>query len=266
MDILLKLGRVFFGIALTAFGIEYLLYAHLANPHVIGPPFFAGHVFWAWVVGVMLFAAGVSIAANRNTRLMATLAGIVLIVQILLIHAPRLAANLHDPGPWTSAFEVLGICCGAWALAPSAGGRMNQSVLTAARMGLASLLVVVGVQHFMYAQFVATLVQTWMPLHLFWAYLVGVAFFATAFALVTGKFVKLATAMLGLMFFLFVFSLHLPRVVAALHNGNEWTSMFVAMAMCGTAWILAGSSAATNRANDDQHRVLSNSAAHTNRA
>ncbi len=56
-----------------------------------------------------------------------------------------------------------------------------------------------------------------------------------------GEVARLATAMLGLMFFLFVFALHLPRVVAASHNGNEWTSMFVATAMCGTAWILAGS-------------------------
>jgi uncharacterized membrane protein YphA (DoxX/SURF4 family) len=93
----------------------------------------------------------------------------------------------------------------------------------------------------MYAQFVATLVQRWVPWHLFWAYFIGVAFFATALALVTGKLVRLATAMLGLMFFLFVFSLHLPRVVSASNNGNEWTSMFVAAAMCGTAWILAGS-------------------------
>jgi hypothetical protein len=267
MNILLKLGRIFFGIALTAFGIEYLLYAYLANPHVIGPPFFPGGMVWTWIVVVIFVAAGVSIAANRNTRLMAMLAGTVLLAQILFLHAPRLAANLHDPGPWTSGFEVVGICCGAWALAAGAGGgRMNRGALIATRVGLASLLVVVGVQHFMYAKFVATLVQPWMPWHLFWAYFIGVAFSATALALVTGQFVKLATAMLGLMFFLFVFSLHLPRVVAAIHNGNEWVSMFVAMAMCGTAWIMAGSSAATNPASDDPYRVLSYSAARTNRA
>jgi uncharacterized membrane protein YphA (DoxX/SURF4 family) len=267
MDIFLKLGRIFLGIALTAFGIEYLLYAYLANPHVIGPPFFPGRMVWAWMVGVVFFAAGVSIIANRNTRIMATLVAIVMMVQIACVHAPRLAANLHDPGPWTSGFEVVGICSGAWALVATtlSGGRRKQGLFVAARLGLASLLIVVGVQHFMYAQFVATLVQRWMPWHLFWAYFVGVAFFATALALATGKAVKLASGMLGLMFFLFVFSLHLPRVVAASHNGNEWTSMFVAAAMCGTAWILAGDSAAANQANDRRRNALSYSAAHTNR-
>jgi uncharacterized membrane protein YphA (DoxX/SURF4 family) len=242
MGTLGTLGRICFGIALTAFGILYLLYAHLNNPHVIGPPFFPGPVLRAWVVGAILFAAGISIIANRNTRIMATLVGVVLVVQIIYVHGPRLTANVHDPGPWTSGFEVVGLCSGAWALAAcklSSGGR-KQGLLAAARVGLASLLLVVGVQHFMYAQFVATLVQRWMPWHLFWAYFIGVAFFATALALVTGKVTRLATALLGLMFFLFVISLHLPRVAAASQNGNEWTSLFVALAMCGTSWILAG--------------------------
>lgn len=243
MNILLRVGRTFFGVAITAFGVQYLLFAHLVNPHVIGPPFFPGRLFWGWVIGIIFFATGVSIAAGKNTRLMAALVSLVLIVQIVLIHAPRLAVNMHDPGPWTSGFEVLGICSGAWALAAStlSGGAAKHKLLLAARIGLACLLVVVGVQHFLYAQFVATLIQSWMPWHLFWAYFIGVAFFATALALVTGVFVRIATVMQGLMFFLFVFSLHIPRVVAMSHNANEWTSLFVAAAMCGTAWILAGS-------------------------
>jgi len=43
------------------------------------------------------------------------------------------------------------------------------------------------------------------------------------------------------MFFLWVFTLHLPRVVAASHNGKEWTSALVALAMSGAAWVVAGS-------------------------
>ena len=223
--------------------MQSLFYAHSANPHMIGPPFFPVGLVWAWITGAIFCAGGVSLAANKNVRLMAALVGAVLAARIVFVYAPMLAANLHDPGPWTSGFEIVGICSGAWALVAisSAGGRLKHSLVVAVRIGLASLLVVVGVQHFMYAQFVATLVQRWMPWHLFWAYFIGVAFFATALALVTGVLTRLATAMLGLMFFLFVFSLHLPRVVGASHNGNEWTSMFVATAMCGTAWILAGS-------------------------
>jgi hypothetical protein len=57
---------------------------------------------------------------------------------------------------------------------------------------------------------------------------------------VTNIKARLAATLLGIMFFTWVFILHLPRVVSASHNGNEWTSAFVALAMCGGAWITAG--------------------------
>jgi uncharacterized membrane protein len=41
------------------------------------------------------------------------------------------------------------------------------------------------------------------------------------------------------MFFLFLVLLHIPRIAGNSGNGNEWTSGFVALAMCGGAWILA---------------------------
>jgi len=48
--------------------------------------------------------------------------------------------------------------------------------------------------------------------------------------------------MLGVMFFLFLVLLHIPRIVTNSRDGNEWTSGFVALAMCGGAWILASAS------------------------
>ena len=47
-------------------------------------------------------------------------------------------------------------------------------------------------------------------------------------------------SLLGLMFFLWVVILHAPRVAASPHNGNEWTSAFVALAMSGSALLVAG--------------------------
>jgi len=44
------------------------------------------------------------------------------------------------------------------------------------------------------------------------------------------------------MFFLWVVLLHLPRVAAAHLNGNEWTSVLVALAMSGSALIVASQS------------------------
>jgi len=114
--------------------------------------------------------------------------------------------------------------------------------LVAGRFLFAISLVVFGAQHFLYAKFVATLVPSWIPGHLFWAYFVGVAFVAAALSIAIGKNARLAATLLGLMFILWVLTLHLPRVAAHPHDGNEWTSAFVALAMCGGAWLVAGTS------------------------
>jgi hypothetical protein len=51
---------------------------------------------------------------------------------------------------------------------------------------------------------------------------------------------RMAAMLLGAMFLLWVVFLHAPRVAGAIRNGNEVTSLFVALAMCGLSFVLAG--------------------------
>src|SRR5437870_7249869 len=113
-----------------------------------------------------------------------------------------------------------------------------QKSQTLGRIFVAVSLVVFGVQHFMYGGFVAGLVPAFMPGRLFWAYFVGVAFFAAAAGILYKLMARLAATMLGVMFFLFVVLLHILRIVGNAGNGNEWTSGFVVLAMCGGVWII----------------------------
>ena len=101
-------------------------------------------------------------------------------------------------------------------------------------------LIVFGIQHFLYAQFISTLIPVWIPRHLFWAYFVGTAFIAAAVSIATKGQARLAAILLGAMFLSWVIIVHAPRVAVHLRNGNEWTSAFIALAMCGGAWIVAG--------------------------
>jgi len=54
---------------------------------------------------------------GKTARLAATLLGTTLFLFFLLLYVPRITAQLHNPGPWTSGFEVLGLCGGAMVLA-----------------------------------------------------------------------------------------------------------------------------------------------------
>src|SRR5713101_6562229 len=119
------------------------------------------------------------------------------------------------------------------------------------RIFVAISLLVFGVQHFIYGGFVATLVPAFMPGRLFWAYFVGVAFFAAAAGILFKLMARPAATMLGVMFFLFIVLLHIPRIVGNSSDGNEWTSGFVALAMCGGAWVLASAAPLHHRETAD---------------
>jgi uncharacterized membrane protein YphA (DoxX/SURF4 family) len=249
MNPLIKTGRIFFAIAIACFGIHYLAFAAGVSAARPGPPWFPGAHWLSWAAGVALFVAGIGLLIDLTGRCAALVLAVALLLKVAIIHLPRVLANLHDPGRWTSAGEMLSICGGAIVLAGVLakgldGSRLatsSSSPTTVAGQYLFALpLFVFGAQHIMYGQFVATLIPAWIPGHVFWAYFIGGAFLASALAILTRQLAGLAAWLLGLMFFMWVLILHSPRVAASPHNGNEWTSAFVALAMCGSAWAVAG--------------------------
>jgi hypothetical protein len=257
MEHFLKLGRFFFAISMLAFAILACLHSGLAGP-ALGPPWAPGNPFWTFFTDVALGVAGLSIILKKKARLAAALLALVIFLRVLLLYVPALISNLRDPGNWTPAFELLAMGGASLVLAgilPVESSRFPRwNILVAQSKGFghllfASALVVFGIQHFLYARFVSTLVPSWIPWRLFWAYFVGVAFFAAAISIITDRKTRLGTTLLGVMFFLWVLMLHAPRVASAPQNGNEWTSAFVALAMGGGALILG---AAASRENHEQ--------------
>jgi uncharacterized membrane protein len=244
---LVTLGRILLAVAITFFGMHYLIYAH-GGGAAPGPPWFPGSVLSADVTGAALLVTGLSIGINLKGSLAALLLGGALFLRVLIVHLPRALVNLHRPDPWTSGFEILALCGGALALAGALSDQPSNSrgwggtdrTIVLGRFLFAIPLLDFGTLHFMYARFVATLVPSWIPWHLFWAYFVGVAFFAAALALLIRRHAALAATLVGLMYLLWVLILHAPRVAAAPHNANEWTSAFVALAMSGSAFAVAG--------------------------
>lgn len=75
-------------------------------------------------------------------------------------------------------------------------------------------MAVFGADHFMTPKIVATLVPSWIPGHLFWVYLVGVALILAALSIVTEKLSVLAATLLSAMIFSFVLLIHAPNFAA----------------------------------------------------
>jgi uncharacterized membrane protein YphA (DoxX/SURF4 family) len=250
MDGVLRLGRLFFALSMVLFGVQYFIYVAGLKGPIPGPPWFPSAHALAVLTGAALIAVGVFIAAGKMVRLAATLLGVALLLSVAFFHLPRLIANLHNADPWTSSFEILALMGGAFVLASIAtsdGFKLEPSdkilsqLAVFGRVMFAASLVVFAVQHFLYAKFVATLIPAWIPARLFWSYFVGIAFIAAALAIVARKMARAASILLGVMFLIWVVILHMPRVAASPRNGDEVTSLLVALAMGGASFILAES-------------------------
>jgi uncharacterized membrane protein YphA (DoxX/SURF4 family) len=241
-------GRLLFGSAITSFGIQHLIYA--ATGAGLGPPWTPVNHILAYAVGVLLLASGLCLATAIQVQCAGFAVALTMLIRIALCYVPKLVATPRDPGPWTSSFELLAIGGTSLVLLAlftgTTFGRSSKQPNLWSHLGrilFGGSLVVFGVQHLMYGAFVATLIPVWIPAHLFWAYFVGLAFLAAALAIVTGRMAALAATLLGIMFFLWVVTLHAPRVALALHNGNEWTSLLMALAMSGGSFVIAGATA-----------------------
>ena len=98
-------------------------------------------------------------------------------------------------------------------------------------------MIIFGIDHFLYAQFVATLVPEWIPFPFFWTYFAAVALIGSGISFITGIKIKLVGLLTAIMLFIWFLILHIPRAVAMpeLANGNEITSVFQALAFSGVA-------------------------------
>jgi uncharacterized membrane protein YphA (DoxX/SURF4 family) len=199
-------------------------------------------------VGAILIAAGVSIAINKEARLSALVIAVLFLLCAIFLHFPHFSAVLHNGNDRTRAFEPLALSGAALALAallPTEGSgagtscRYDDKLILFGRLLFGPSMVIFGIQHFMYAQFLATLVMKWLPGHLFWIYFTGASMVAAGLAITTTVQARIAGIMLGVMFLLWVLLLHALRVLANLHNQDELTSLFVALAFSGSAFIFA---------------------------
>jgi uncharacterized membrane protein len=248
MDSTTTLGRLLFAIAMAFFAIQHFAHAlSLSAIPAAGPPWKFDGVPWAYAMAILLSAAAFCIAIPWQGRCAATALGVVFFLYVMILYVPKIKADLHNPGPWTSGAEILALSGASLVLAGTLpesrfnpSGRLARALREWGRVFFALTLVVFGVQHFLYAGFIATLVTAWIPGHVFWAYFVGVAFIAAALSISTKVYGRLAATLLGMMFLLWVIVLHAPRVFHSVRNGNEWTSAAIALAMSGAAFSVAG--------------------------
>jgi uncharacterized membrane protein len=232
-------GRLIFAAAIAAFGVQYFIYA--ARQTGIGPPWLLARPIPSIVAGAALVVTGAGVVLGK--RIPARLLGTALFLFVLIYYLPLSVAAPLDGTVRTRTFEILAMSACAFFISGAMRNRKGNDRVwaIAGRVIFAICLVVFGIDHFLFAQAVQSLVPAWLPGHWFWAYFTGSGFIAAGICIGINKLAPLAAVMTGTMFFLWVVILHAPRVALALQNSNEWTSALVALAMSGAAFVFAHS-------------------------
>ena len=247
-------ARVVFGVAVAALGVENLVWSKTTEAAIPILPWVPPYPLAAWLMGLALTALGLSIATRVRARVSAVQLGILLAVCAVLLQFPRMAANPLDLGFRTLFFESLALAGASLALAetlpadgvPSAGREEAIALLGGGGLWLFAISsVVFGLDHVAALGFIASLVPFWIPGGLFWAWVTGAGFVAAGICIGFRRLERPAAMLLGAMFALWFVVLHAPRVFGlpfsgvpqAPHNPHEWSSAFIALAMCGASWI-----------------------------
>ena len=236
---LTTLGRILYALAILGFGIQYALYGHLRRGLPLCPTWLHPNHILAYILAAIFIAAGLALLTTWRTLTVSLILGLLLLGSsaLYLMHFNYV---VYDGDGRTLFLECLSLASTALILhGLSSGSRYS---LMPGRLFFAIALVIFGIQHFLYVSFLATLIPHYLPGHHLWVLGTGLALIAAGLSLATTIEDKYAAYGLFILFFGWLVLLHAPRILHALHNGDEWSSGFVVLAFSGTSLLLAASS------------------------
>jgi uncharacterized membrane protein len=243
---ILALGHVLFAIGLAGLGVLSIGSGDFAYTWQPVPEFVPARATLAVVSGLLLIGAGLGLLQKRWARTSALIMTIYLATWVLALQSPKVAHAPMNVGAWLGFCENLILVCGGWTLFLSLD-RSRTSFLplfmvdpAVPRILFGASCIVLGVSHFVYADATAGMVPAWLPNHVFFAYLTGSGHLAAGLAILFGVVPRLAATLEAGMISIFVLLIHLPGVFSSPANRLQWTMLFVASALAGASWVVAG--------------------------
>lgn len=256
---MLRIGRIAYALAIVGFGVLCLGYVDFVNQLQPVPSWLPAYEPLALLTGAFLIAVGFALLSNVRISLAASGLAIVFASWIIALQVPSAFAEpslLRSPW-WVRTFETVALMGAALVLVGLGSDPSRPTWVRRGRIVYGIALPVFGTLHLVYPDSVASLVPPIYPWPMFWAHFTGLAMIFGGLAIATGVFARLAATLAGVMYGSWFLTLHIPRswcraFVACEFMGGAppvglegsrggLTSLFVALGMCGGAWIVAGS-------------------------
>ena len=231
-----RFGRLLFSLAIIGIGVETLICSYVSSHKVVPViPWLPAIPSLAYPVGTILVLCGAGLLFQRTLMVSSITLVFVMLLSGLAFDVPRHFDLMS--APWrTNVLEPIALGCLAW-LASGLGdipGWLHRT----SRYLLAFALIVFGIGHFQVLTFIACMVPGWIPWHWFWTVFFGVAFIAAGISFATGYLQRWAALGVGLMFALWLVTIHVPPVLGAPQDPDKWSDVFIVAALWGGSWAL----------------------------
>ena len=273
MNSLNKVGHLFYGLGIIAYGIQQIVIRDF-RPQIL-PDFPA----WAHstavlpiVTGASMIMAGILVSgiykvSNKIRMKISLYVGFYFFILIFVSHIPYLLFvyphKLSHLGSWGDLLKELAFSGGSFVMAGSflsaivqqenknSFDRLLKKLIPFGRIFFCTTIILFGCNHFVYD--ISMMVPTWFVWQTFWSYFGGAALIAAGTAILFEAFLRPVALLLALMLFLWFILLHVPGAIVnpTVGRGNLIVSAFDALLFCGTALVLSHSRKKTRKMTSD---------------
>ncbi len=259
----IKTGRLFYGIGIVALGVHQLIIKDFRQE--ILPPFPSwAHKYPVFPIltGIALIVVGIIISGLVKIKLVSTkniclYLGFCFLALIITCQLPYILIFSHVKvsrlDVWFSAGMELAYSGGAFVVAGSfpdsnsIGVGKNsfklllEKLIPSGRIFYSILIILFGSSHFVFTDFVSTMVPKWLGAPVFWTYFAGIALIGSGVAIIFKIWIKPIAFLLAIMLFLFFIFFHVPDAIANPYTsgGKEIVRAIIALLFCGIALIIA---------------------------
>ena len=248
-----KIGRIFYGLGIVGIGGLHFVFKgfrplimaiRIENADKIS--------ILIYIFALYMIISGILIIFEKKVKTTSIVLAYVLMLFVVVGHLPRRIVDQPGRlGEWTNVFKMLSLIGGAFLVYSSSSGNItNRYMNKLAGLALygkyffAAMLIVFGIDHFLYVEFVSGLVPPWIPFAIFWTYFTGVALLGAGIAIVIDFKLKIVCQLLAIMLFIWLFTVHfrLALKYPVWNGGENITACFQCLAFTGIALLTAATS------------------------
>jgi hypothetical protein len=217
-------------------GIVGLVFGDFANVWRFASDWVPARHVLAFASAVLMLTCGIGLLSRRTEVWAARVLFPYWALVVLLLKIPLIVKHPGVEMTWLTTGMIVVVFAGAWVLF-AAGTRM----IRVAQLVFGAALIPIGLSHFVYLDFTAPLIPTWIPFHVGWAYFTGAAHIAAGCGVLLGIFPRLAAAMEAAMLTAFTGLVWIPAILAKPTSQGVWSEFTISWAISAGAWVVAAS-------------------------